>query len=253
MLVAPVTGEAALHRKACETPYQGVSVCWDAVAEDDAVELPLPYAKMHLLPIARQVAGQPEVWVDMSRTIFRQLLTGHLADQLVPEWTPVYHLEGALALSQSSGWPAVLWIAPRETRNSSATSAGLVDWDVYLISKGRLMRTVRVRVESRPNQKTDGLEKATVTGSILAATGALAGAPIGSMAAIAGSYAMGQSSPPEAGQPLELMTELATRQVLFLFQQTFEYLPAPRTENGVVDPLSKENMSNLVRRPFEPK
>ncbi|MBF0272599.1 MAG: hypothetical protein HQL98_11120 [Magnetococcales bacterium] len=247
-----MAGEAAMHRKACETPYQGVSVCWDALAEDQAAELPVPYPKLHLLPIARQVAGQPEVWVDMSRTIFRQLLPGQLAEQLIPEWTPAYHLEGALALSQRSGWPAVLWISPRETRNSSATTSGLVDWDVYLISKGRLLRTVRLRVESQPDRKTDGLERATVAGSVLAATGALITNPLSSMGTVAGTYAMGQSSPPDAGQPLELLTELATRQLLFLFQQPMDYLATPQTETGG-DPWSQENVTAMAKRPFAAK
>ncbi|MBF0164917.1 MAG: hypothetical protein HQM01_10520 [Magnetococcales bacterium] len=252
MVGVPVVGEAAIHRKACETPYQGISVCWDAVVEDEAAELPVPYPKLHLLPIARQVAGQPEVWVEMSRTVFRQLLPGQLAEQLIPEWTPVYHLEGALALSQRSGWPAVLWVAPRETRNSSASSAGLLDWDVYLIAKGRLLRTVRVRVESAPDRKSDGLERAAVAGAVLTAAGAVVSAPFGSAAAVAGVYAMGQSSPPEAGQPLELLTELAMRQLLFLFQQPLEYLPVAQTETGG-NPWSRENVIGSVKRPFAAK
>ncbi|MBF0212425.1 MAG: hypothetical protein HQM00_02540 [Magnetococcales bacterium] len=248
LMSAPMTGECAVHRKACESPQPGVSVCWDALAEEDASELPVPYPKLHLLPIARQVAGQPEVWVDMSRTIFRQLLPGRLADQLIPEWTPAYHLEGALALSQSSGWPALLWISPRETRNSSESSPGLVDWDVYLISKGRLMRTLRVRVESQPERKHDGSERAGVVGGLLAVTGGVVNAPFGSAAAVAGAYAMGQPSAPVAGQPLELLTELATRQVLFLFQKPMDELPESTVAKE--DPWSPEGIVKLVKQPF---
>ncbi|MEO5348020.1 MAG: hypothetical protein H7834_16840 [Magnetococcus sp. YQC-9] len=252
LMCAPWIGEAAVHRKACETPYQGVSVCWDALSEESVTELPVPYPKLHLLPIARQVAGQPEVLVDTSRAIFRQLLPGQLAEQLIPEWTPVYHLEGAIALSQSSGWPAVLWITPREMRNSSATSPGLLDWDAYLIAKGKLIRTVRIRVESKPDRKNDGVERAILSGSILTATGTMFHQPLTGLMALGGSYASGESKPPEAGQPLELLTELATRQLMFVFQQPMEYLPGAPTETGG-DSMSQENLSALAKRPFDPK
>ncbi|MBF0614711.1 MAG: hypothetical protein G8237_13360 [Magnetococcales bacterium] len=248
----PVTGEAVLHRKGCETPHAGVKVCWDLVADEGVGELAVPYPRIHLLPMARQVAGQPEVWVEMSRTIYRQLLPGRLAEQLVPEWTPAYHLEGAVALSQRSGWPAMMWIAPREMRNSSASSPGLVDWDVYLIAQGRLLRTMRVRVESHPERLHDGLERASAVGGVLAATGGLVNAPLGSAAAVIGTYAMGQSTPPEAGQPLELLTELATRQILAVLQKSPDELPQPRPETGG-DPHSPENVDKLLQRPFAAK
>ncbi|MBF0429458.1 MAG: hypothetical protein HQL94_11095 [Magnetococcales bacterium] len=251
LAIAPVIAQASIHRKACETPYQGVSVCWDAISEE-SLDLSEPLTKLHLLPIARQIAGQPEVLVDMSRMIFRQLLPGHLADQLIPEWTPVYHLDGAVTLSQRSGWPAVLWISPREIRNSSATSSGLLDLDVYLLSKGRLLHTLRIRVESRPDQKSDGVERAAVMGSALVATGSVVGAPIGSLAAVAGAYAMGQSSPPEAGKSLELMTELAVRQLLFLFQQPLENMPTAKSETGG-NPWSSNNVLETLKRPFAAK
>lgn len=239
-----------MHRKACETPFQGVTVCWDAIG-DEGVDL-TTMNELHFLPIARQVAGQPEVWVDMSRAIFRQLLSGQLAGQLMPEWTPAYHLEGALALSQNSGWPWVLWIAPRDMRNSSPTSNGLVDWDVYLLTKGRLLRTLRIRVESVPNRKSDGLERATVMGAALVATGAITQSPLGSVGAVAGAYTMGESAPPESGQPLDLMTELATRQILFLLQQPLENLPGPRSEVGG-NPWSATNVKDVLKHPFEAK
>ncbi|GAB0058760.1 hypothetical protein SIID45300_03117 [Candidatus Magnetaquicoccaceae bacterium FCR-1] len=252
LMSAPVVGETAIHRKACETPSQGVSVCWDALSEENVTELPVPYPKLHLLPIARQVAGQPEVLVDFSRTIFRQLLPGQLAEQLIPEWSPVYHLEGALAMSQSSGWPALLWISPREMRSSSPSSPGLFDMDAYLISKGKLLRTVRIRVESQPNRKHDGVERAAVAGTLLAATGSLVSEPLGSLVGIGTAYGMGQSQPPEAGQPLELLSEFAMRQLMFVFQQPMEYLPSAPTETGG-DPWSRENVSNLIKRPFAGK
>ncbi|MBF0418297.1 MAG: hypothetical protein HQL86_08625, partial [Magnetococcales bacterium] len=164
----------------------------------------------------------------------------------------VYHLEGALALSQSSGWPALLWIAPREMRNSSPTSSGLFDMDAYLIAKGKLIRTVRVRVESKPDRKHDGVERAALAGAVLTATGSLLSQPIGGLAGIGGAYAIGQSKPPEAGQPLELLSELAMRQLMFVFSQPMEYLPSAQTETGG-DPTSRENLSNLIKRPFAAK
>ncbi|MBF0126211.1 MAG: hypothetical protein HQM02_03270 [Magnetococcales bacterium] len=242
--------QAAIHRKACETPFKGVSVCWD-VTGDEMLDVS-PYAELHLLPIARQIAGQPEVLVDLSRTIFRQLLPGNLAERLIPEWTPAYYLEGALAISQKSSWPAVLWISPREMRAASATSSGLLDWDVYLIAKGRLLRTLRIRVESVPAQKSDGVQRAAVMGTALVATGAATGAVGGSIAAVAGAYAMGQSMAPEAGQPIELLSELATRQILFLFQQPIENLPGPVTERDG-NPWSVNHVVETAGRPFSAK
>lgn len=249
MVLTPVVGEAALHRKGCETPYAGVNVCWDLVADEGVGELPVPYPKIHLLPMATQVAGQPQVWMEMSRSIYRQLLPGRLAEQLSMEWTPVYHLEGAVSLSQSSGWPALLWISPREMRNSSATSAGLVDWDVYLIAQGRLLRTVRVRVESQPERKNDGLERAATVGGVLVATGGILTAPVGSAAAVVGSYAMGENAPPEAGKPMELLTELATRQLLAIFQRPAVDLPMPLPETGG-DPRTLENIDQRLHHPL---
>lgn len=246
----PLFAEAAVHRKACETPYQGVSVCWEAMG-DEELEISR-FNKLHLLPIARQIAGQPEVLVDMSRAIFRQLLPGRLAEQLIPEWTPAYYLEGALQASQNSDWPAVLWISPREMRNSSSTSDGILDWDVYLLAKGQLLRTLRIRVESNPKQTSDGLERSSFLGAALFATGALKSAPIGSLEAMSLAYGMGQSNPPEAGQPLDLLTELATRQILFLFQQPLDTLPAPKSEVSG-NSWSANNVINAMERPFTTK
>lgn len=250
LVMTPLFAEAAIHRKACENPFQGVSVCWEAIGTEDLEIKPL--TKLHLLPIARQIAGQPEVLVDMSRAIFRQLLPGNLAEQLVSEWTPVYYLDQALEVSRNSSWPATLWISPRDMRNSSATSSGVLDLDVYLLAKGQLLRTLRIRVESHPNQTSDGFERATVLGSTLATTSMITGSPIGTIAAMAGTYAMGQANPPEAGQSLELLTELATRQMLFLFQQPLENLPAPKSEVAG-NPWSTGNVINVLKRPFATK
>lgn len=251
LIVAPWLAEASIHRKACENPMAGVSVCWDATAEEET-EAATGFSRLHLLPIARQVAGQPEVLVDMSRTIFRQLLPGRLAEQLVPEWTPAYHLEGALSLSQNPSWPALLWISPREIRNSAPGTSGLLDWDVYLISKGQLVRTMRIRVESNPNRTTDGLERATTLGSALAITGTVLSNPLSSAATVTGAYAMGQSNPPEAGQPLELLTEFATRQVIFILRQAMETLPGPKSET-VASPWSLQNAGEVAKRTLSPK
>ncbi len=242
--------QAAIHRKACENPHKGMTVCWDLTG-DEMLDV-APYAELHLLPIARQIAGQPEVLVEQSRAIFRQLLPGNLAERLIPEWTPAYYLEGALAISQNSGWPAVLWISPRELRASSPTSSGVLDWEVYLLAKGRLLRTLRIRVESHPTVKHDGLERAAVMGALLLGSGGASSAPIGSAATVAGTYAMGQSGPPEANQSLDLMSELATRQILFLFQQPVENLPGPVTEQDG-NPWSVNNVTKTITRPFAAK
>ncbi|MEO5330317.1 MAG: hypothetical protein H7829_18990 [Magnetococcus sp. THC-1_WYH] len=215
-----------VHRKGCEFPYPGVEVCWEATAGMGTSYA--PFDELHMLPIARKIAGQEEILESYTRDVFEQMLPGNLAEYLIPEWVPVYNLEQALAQSRESGWPAVMWISPRVLKNSSAASPGVVDWDVYIMARGQLVRTLRIRVSSDPIKRDDAVGKGLTMGTVMVASGATAaGGFFGAAAATAAVVGTANAKPPESGKPLELMTELATRQLLFLAQYPIEALNLP--------------------------
>lgn len=228
---------APLHRDGCETPLGAkTTLCWNAIGE--AGDEYGPFPEVHLLPISWDLHGDVQILADYSRNVYRQLLPSGLTHNLIQEWTPVTHLEDAITNSRLQGWSMVLWISPRVLRVSSATSSGLVDWDVYAIRSGRLLRTLRIRVESKPIQANHGVKSGTAVATILAAASIFGTNPISSAAAVAGTIATAPGRPPEAGQSLELMTKLAARQIPSLFQFPMEELGtsaqlSPSTMQGV--------------------
>ncbi|MBF0447730.1 MAG: hypothetical protein HQL67_05970 [Magnetococcales bacterium] len=242
-----LTAGIPVHKKGCEFPLDGVELCWEATAgmgTDHA-----PYEELHLLPISRVLAGEEQVLVDYTRQIYRQLLPGSLAERLIPEWKPVYHLEQAMMSGQEWGWPAYMWISPRAMRNSSEMSPGLVDWDVYFFGDNQLVRTLRIRVEANPNQGDNGLETMTATGVALVASARSSLSPLVTAATVAAAGSMKTANPPEAGISLELMTELATRKILYLAQFPISDLaPEPAQKKTLTDRFN--NWSDTI---FAPK
>ncbi len=224
---------APVYRRGCEFPLPGVEVCWEATAQ--ANDGHAPYTELHMLPISRVIGGQEQVLVDTTRQIYRQLLPGALAERLIPEWKPVYHLEQAMMSGMEWGWPAYMWIAPRAMRNSSEMSPGLVDWDVYFFADNKLTRTLRIRVESKPKQDDDSTEIRTAASAFLMATTSVN--PFVSTAAAYGAGTMSNADAPQAGRSLELLTELATRQITFLAQFPINDLNSP------ADPLQPREIS----------
>jgi hypothetical protein len=245
-----LTAGLPVYRKGCEFPLEGVQVCWEARAGENTEHA--PYPELHMLPITRLLGGDEEVLVDTTRQIYRQMVISGLAERLIPEWEPVFHLEEAMLSGQEWGWPAYMWIAPRAMRNSSEMSPGVVDWDVYFFAKNRLDRTLRIRVESKPIESNDRLEIIAATGAALLST-AGASLSLGTGAATVAAGTMASSGPQEAGSSLEIMTELATRQVLFLAQFPIEELnppdaPLPKQEVSIV-----ERLGELTNKIFAPK
>ncbi|MEO5363153.1 MAG: hypothetical protein H7838_05965 [Magnetococcus sp. DMHC-8] len=236
----------SLHHNDCENPVEDVQVCWDAIG--DAGEEFAPFPDVHLLPIAWQRQGTPQLLTDYSRAVFRQLLPSGFADNLTQEWHAAANLEEAMSLARLHQWALTLWISPRVLRESSSVSPGLVDWDIYLIKHNKLLRTLRVRVESRPTRAGKGVETGTTVGALLLATGAVTAAPIGSAATVAGTVAMSPSHPPEAGRSLELMTEFAVRQVLTSFKYPMEQL-----RSGSTPTPAAQKASGWVNQLFSPK
>ncbi|MEG3638171.1 hypothetical protein [Magnetococcus sp. PR-3] len=225
LLMAAGNAEA-VFRKGCEVPLKDVQVCWEASTNNDGQITPFP--EVHLLPVTQKQAGQEGVLVDYTRTLYRQILPGRIAERLVQEWQPAYHLEEAIMLAQDNDWPVTLWIAPRILRNSSAANTGLVDWDAYLLGEGgELMRRMRIRVDSAPHVRKYDAEMATGMSATLVNTGLFVKNPALALTAITTSSSLAKNAPPEAGYSLELMTELATRQVLFLTQNALEDLSSP--------------------------
>lgn len=212
-----------VYRKGCEFPLKGVELCWEATAGSTSDYGPFP--EMHLLPITRMVGGEEQILAETTRKVFRQLLPGNLTERLVPEWTPVFHLEEAMMSGQEWGWPAYIWISPRTMRNSSEMSSGVLDWDVYLFSDNRLARTLRIRVESKPNQSSNGNVLMATAGAFLVADSTFS--PTATAAALTSIGAVATANPPEAGRSLEILTELATRQILFLAQFPINDLNPP--------------------------
>ncbi|MBF0455916.1 MAG: hypothetical protein HQL72_14005 [Magnetococcales bacterium] len=246
-----LTAGVPVHRKGCEFPLKGVQVCWEATASLEADHA--PYEELHMLPISRKLGGSEEILVDYTRQIYRQLLPGSLAERLVPEWEPVFYLEEAVMSGQEWGWPAHMWISPRRMRNSSEMSPGLVDWDVYLFSEGKLARTLRIRVESNPKQGDNRKEIMATTSAALLASAKSGLSPIALAATVAGAGTMATATPPEAGFSLEVLTELATRQILFLAQFPIQDLNPPNAPvEGRHVPIA-ERLSDWGDAIFSPK
>ncbi|MBF0424885.1 MAG: hypothetical protein HQL66_03585 [Magnetococcales bacterium] len=240
LLLATLRGEAtAIHRKGCEDPYEGVRVCWEATGE--AGSGVAPYPEVHLLALAQERAGEKEVLAEFSRKVFEQMLPGNFAEHLVLEWDSALYLDQVLQKVQGRGWPLVLWIAPRVIRNSSAASPGVVDWEVQLIDgkHGKLIRTMRVRVESHPKVYKRSKENGTAMATALLMAGKIISNPLQSGVAVATAMDVAPSAPPEAGQPLEVMMQLAARQVMFLSQYPVEeLLPPPPEKKGLLQSLN---------------
>ncbi|MBF0414435.1 MAG: hypothetical protein HQL79_01550 [Magnetococcales bacterium] len=242
-----------VHRKGCEFPLSGVEVCWEATASLGSSYA--PYDELHILPIARKIAGNEEILESYSRDVFKQLMPGNLAEYLVPEWVPAFTLEQAMAMSREEKRPSVMWISPRVLKNSSAAGPGVVDWDVYILSRGQLVRTMRIRVASAPKEHDDAVEKGLTMGTVMAATGSfLSGGFLGAVAATTVEVGTANRKPPEAGKALELMTELATRQLMFLAQYPIEalnYPGAPMPPKDTTQP--PERINNWLRDAFAAK
>lgn len=238
LAVATAAMASPVHRKSCEFPYPGVQVCWEATAGEGTSYA--PFDELHVLPISRTVAGMEQILEGYTREVFKQLMPGNLAEYLVPEWVPVYNLEQAMVKSRESGWPAVMWISPRVLKNSSAAGPGVVDWDVYILARGQMVRNMRIRVSSDPAKHDDSAQKGLTMGTVMVASGAAGAGFLGAAAATAAVVSTANAKPPEAGQSLELMTELATRQLLFLAQYPIEELnypgaPLPSNEVSATD------------------
>ncbi|MBF0421714.1 MAG: hypothetical protein HQL73_01840 [Magnetococcales bacterium] len=242
-----------VHRKGCEFPLSGVEVCWEATAGLGTSYA--PFEELHVLPIARKIGGDEEILEGYTRDVFKQLLPGNLAEYLVPEWVPAYNLEQALAMSREGKWPSVMWISPRVLKNSSAATPGVVDWDVYILARGQLIRNLRIRVSSAPKQHDDAVDKGMTAGTLMAATGsALTGGLAAAIAFTTVEVGTANSKPPEAGKSLELMTELATRQLMFLAQYPIEalnYPAAPMPPKDTTQP--PERINRWLREAFAAK
>ena len=228
---------SSMHHNGCENPEADVQVCWDVLG--DAGEEFAPFADVHLLPIAWEREGEPQLLADYTRTVFRQLLPSGFADKLTQEWSPATHLEGAMAMARLHQWALTLWISPRVLRESSPTSAGIVDWDIYLIKHNKMLRTMRVRVEARPKQGSTRVTMGTGVGALLVASGAALTHPIASTATVVGAMAMAPLHPPEAGRPLELNTEFAVRQMLTAFKTPMERMKSTVPPSGITNTASQ--------------
>lgn len=236
-LILTVTVVASpLHKQGCESPLEGVQVCWEATGSDQAVAQS-PYVELHFLPIARQINGQDEILTDYTRAVFRQLAPGGLAKRMIQQWQPFYHLDQAMTAGwPSNDWPMMLWISPRILRNSSAASNGVVDWDVYLIdggAGGQLVRTLRIRVESEPKRADHSVRRGVLMGGAAAATGMLGASPLGAAGAVMATMSLSEKGAPYGKYPLELLTELATRQLIFLLQNPIEELEEAGSPSGL--------------------
>ena len=235
-------GEASVgYRHGCEFPMQNMEVCWELTGDDDrAMSLPIP--ELHMLPISRSLRyGESEILADYTRGLYRQIVPSNLALQIHQEWLPAEYLDQAMAISQHSRWPMTLWFSPRILRDSSPTSSGIVDMDVYLLDgqKGQPLRTMRVRVTSHQEIKRPSSEYATLMGGALLGTGVAQamGNPAFAVGAVAAASALAPQSPPEPGRPLELMTELAVRQVIHLSQFSIKDIPLAQQKENPPPPL----------------
>ncbi|MBF0178291.1 MAG: hypothetical protein HQL63_15820 [Magnetococcales bacterium] len=228
----------SIHRKGCEDPMEGVRVCWEATGEAGSGVAPFP--EVHLLALAQDRGGEKEVLAEFSRKVFAQMLPGNFAEHLFLEWDSALYLDQVLQQIRQRDWPAVLWIAPRTLRNSGAATPGVVDWEVQLIDgkSGKLIRTLRVRVESHPKIKKRSKENGMAMGGALLLAGKLISNPLESGVAVATAMELAQEAPPEAGQSLDLMMQLATRQVMFLFQYPVEELLPPPAKESIIKALN---------------
>ena len=226
---------------------QGITFVWNAKkAQTNRADHRVSFEQ------ACQVLFDPFLFlVDASRKLFRQLLPGSLAERLIPEWQPVFYLEEALMSGQEYGWPAYMWVAPRAMRNSSEMSPGLVDWDVYFFAGNKLTRTLRIRVESKPKQSDNSAEIMAVTSALLMSSASVN--PIMSSVATYGAGAMSVANPPEAGRSLEIMTELATRQIAFLAQFPINELNPPDAPIEAPQTTVEKKFKEWRKKIFSPK
>lgn len=218
-----------IYRKGCENPLPTVQLCWEAIAEEESMVS--PYEEVHLLPIM-QAGPNPQPLVDLTRAVYRQLMPGDFSRQLIQEWEPQAHyLDEAMEISRRTGW-LVLWISPRAMRNGSSVTSGLVEWDAYLISpaKYRPERTLRLRVEGKPKPGKDNrTERGMVTYLGLKTIGALTELTMPQTAVVVGAAAaQGDNNPPQQGQSMDILTELAVRQMIFLAQYDIAAINPPR-------------------------
>jgi hypothetical protein len=239
------------YRQGCEFPMQNVEVCWELTGDEER-QLTLPLPDLHLLPVSRSfLPGQPEILVDYTRWIHRQLLPSNMAARLHQEWTPVEALDQAIAMVRRAGWPAALWVSPRVLRDASPTSPGIVDLDVYLLERGDVqpLRTMRLRVTSQPEVRRATSEHATLMSGALLGTGVAQAVdnPLFAVGAVAGAMAMAPKSPPEPGRPLPMLTELAVRQVIHLSQFPFKEIPLPQPPQE--KPLQLLNLNHDEAKP----
>ncbi|MBF0589829.1 MAG: hypothetical protein HQL53_11950 [Magnetococcales bacterium] len=254
---------APTHRKGCEFPLEGVQVCWEATGE--AGDAYAPFPEIHFLPVSRDIAGREEVLASYTRQIYRQLLPSGLAHRLKMEWDPVYYLEQAVDRGwPTNDWPTILWVTPRVLKNSSIASPGVVDWDVYLIDgrkghSGRLIRRLRVRVQSDPKVRKDDVETAAIAAGLIsvgASSAVMEGIEeaFGAVSIIGGAASLAQKAPPESGVSLELMTELAVRQMLFLLQYPVEELDpvVPKPKGLIAQVLKHTNTKPPSKLASEP-
>ena len=237
---------APLHSNGCKTQAD-MQLCWNTIGE--AGDEYGPFPEVFLLPIAWERYGDTQILADYSRSIYRQLLPSGLTDNLIMEWTPVTSLEEAMTQARLQKWSMVIWIAPQTMRESSPASPGLVDWEVFALRSGRLLRTMRIRVESKPRRPSTRLETGGTMAALLTAAGVFSSNPIASTTTVVGSIATAPGHPPEAGQSLAMMTELAARQIPTLFQFPMEEL------NRVGKPpsqLSLKGVKGLIDRAISP-
>nr|CRH07585.1 conserved exported protein of unknown function [Candidatus Magnetococcus massalia] len=226
MLLGSMQSAEAVYRKGCEFPLKDVQVCWEAASSMDGGMTPFP--ELHLLPITQAQMGQSGILVDYTRSIYRQLMTAGLGERFVQQWEPAFHLEEAVQLVQENDWPVTLWISPRVLRNSSAANPGLVDLDAYLLGEGGVvMRRMRVRVDAKPHVRKYDSEMATAMSTAVSTTGLFTKNPVLALTGVATGAALAKEEAPEAGYSLELMTELAARQVIFISQNAVGDLQEP--------------------------
>lgn len=229
MLMTGVARAGTLYRQGCDFPLNGVQVCWEGSADEAAAISPFP--EVHLLAVAQERAGRGEILDAYTRAIHQQLLAANFAGRLPVVWRPVVHLDDAITLVEREGWAQTLWIAPRVLRNSGEASPGVVDWDAYLLAgSGRVNRKMRFRVESAPHAAWDeAIPAAGAAGAVVGLTTFLSLPGKLLLAGGAGGVAANRTEPAAAvaGQSLELMTELAVRQLLWFTQRPLEELPEP--------------------------
>jgi hypothetical protein len=250
VFASTLSASTPVYKKGCEFPLTGVQVCWEATSSANVDHA--PYDELHMLPITRMVGGSEEVLVDTTRKIFRQMLPSAMAERLIPEWSdPVFYLEDAMMSGQDYGWPAYMWISPRVMRNSSEMNSGLVDWDVYFFSNNKLTRTLRIRVESKPKRTDNRTEIMAAASATLFFSSTVS--PFVSSAASYGAGTMAVADPPEAGQSLEIMTELATRQILYLAQYSINDMASPTPPKDTILTTVKKHFEDLKGKMSVPK